>query len=170
MPAPPDYNDVPARIRAFREKYPEGTLCAADPTHPYYLETIGNETFLIYCAAAYRDRDDPHPGNGTAWELVPGKTNFTRGSEIQNAETSAWGRAIIAVGAADAKRVASDEEIESAQRFNAPRRPASKDRLDRAAARVKEADMTEQVKAEFKWPWTDEDCDAIAILVESRPM
>lgn len=111
MPIADDYNDVPSRIREFREKHPEGSLQAADPTNPYSVETIDGQAYVIYTAAAYRSPDDPRPGIGIAWEYVPGKTNFTRGSEIQNAETSAWGRAIIAAGAADAKRIASDEEI-----------------------------------------------------------
>jgi len=51
-----------------------------------------------------------------ASEPVPGKTNFTRDSELMNAETSAWGRALIAVGAADAKRgIASANEVRNRQ-------------------------------------------------------
>jgi hypothetical protein len=58
-----------------------------------------------------------------AWEIFPGRTPYTRGSELQNAETSAWGRAIIAVGAADAKRgIASRQEVEArrAERDHGP--------------------------------------------------
>jgi len=111
----PDYNDVPSRIRQFREKHPEGSLRPVDISRPYSIETLGGETYIVYCAAAFRSADDMLPGVGTAWEPVPGKTPFTRGSEIQNAETSAWGRAIVASLAADAKRIASDEEIHSAR-------------------------------------------------------
>jgi hypothetical protein len=46
-----------------------------------------------------------------AWEVIPGKTPYTKDSEVQNAETSAWGRAIVAVGAATAKKIASREEV-----------------------------------------------------------
>jgi hypothetical protein len=53
---------------------------------------------------------------GLAWEPVPGKTSYTRDSELQNAETSAWGRAIVAVLAADTKKgIASAEEVQSRQ-------------------------------------------------------
>jgi hypothetical protein len=77
---------------------------------------VDGAVYLAYTAAAFRYPDDPAPGIGCAWERVPGLTNFTRNSELQNAESSAWGRAIIAVGAADAKRgIASAEDVESRQ-------------------------------------------------------
>jgi len=103
---------VAERILSFRERFPEGTLRPADPSQPFRLVEVNGETFLAYTAAAYRTPDDPAPGIGCAWEPVPGKTNFTRNSELQNAESSAWGRAIIAVGAADAKKgIASSEDV-----------------------------------------------------------
>ena len=43
---------------------------------------------------------------------MPGKTPYTRDSEVMVAETSAWGRAIVAALAGDTKRgVASKEEV-----------------------------------------------------------
>lgn len=102
-----DYNDVPSRIAEFRELYPEGTLQQVD----LQFVDLGGQWYVCFTAAAFRSPTDERPGMGTAWELVPGKTSFTRDSEVQNAETSAWGRAIIAVGAADAKKVASREEV-----------------------------------------------------------
>lgn len=79
------------------------------------LRSPGEDTldsFIVYVAAAYRTPDDPRPGIGTAWEAYPGQTPYTAGSELMNAETSAWGRAIIAVGASDAKKgIASREEV-----------------------------------------------------------
>lgn len=111
-----DYVPVADRIISFRERFPEGTLRPADPAEPFRIVTIGGETFLAYTAAAFRTPDDPAPGIGCAWEPVPGKTNFTRNSELQNAESSAWGRAIIAVGAADAKKgIASSEDVRNRQ-------------------------------------------------------
>ena len=72
--------------------------------------------------------DDPRPGHGTAWEPVPGPTKFTRDSEIQNAETAAWGRAIVAVLAADTKKIASRQEVQNRAA------PAKSDRLTVASA------------------------------------
>jgi hypothetical protein len=106
------YNDVAARMIEFREKYPEGCLQPIDPAKPFEVVTVGDKVFIAYTAAAYRTADDPRPGIGVAWESFPGRTNYTRDSELMNAETSAWGRAILAVGAADAKKgIASAEEV-----------------------------------------------------------
>jgi hypothetical protein len=66
-------------------------------------------------AYAYRTPDDQRPGTGLAWEPCPGKTPYTKDSELQNAETSAIGRAIIMVGASDAKKVASANEVRNRQ-------------------------------------------------------
>jgi len=107
-----DYIDVAARIVQFREQHPDGSLQPADLAHPYAIETIGAETYIAVVAAAYRSPDDQRPGIGMAYEVFPGKTNFTRGSELQNAETSAWGRAIVAALAADTRQgIASAEEV-----------------------------------------------------------
>ena len=120
-----DYVDVAERISEFRDRYPDGTLQPADPAEPYRIVQaqgidkngeVVQQTFVVYIAAAYRTPDDPRPGIGAAWEVFPGRTPYTRGSELMNAETSAWGRAIIAVGAADAKRgVASRQEVAAAR-------------------------------------------------------
>lgn len=107
-----DYIDVAQRIADFREKHPEGCLQPADPSVPFRIETIQEQTYIVVVAAAYRSPDDPRPGIGMAYEVFPGRTPYTRGSELQNAETSAWGRAIVAVLAGDTKRsIASAEEV-----------------------------------------------------------
>jgi hypothetical protein len=67
-----------------------------------------------YKAFAYRTPDDPRPGEGVTWEPYPGTTNFTRLSEVENAETSAWGRALAAVGF-HGKKIATAEEAAGAQ-------------------------------------------------------
>lgn len=108
----PDYNEVKYRIVEFRTKYPEGTLQPADPNRPYTVEVLDGQTYIVVVAAAYRTAEDTRPGIGMAYECFPGKTPYTKGSELMNAETSAWGRAIVAVGAADtSKSVASATEV-----------------------------------------------------------
>lgn len=102
-----DYIDVAERIRVFKEKYPDGTLQSFMPP---WVENVGGKSFIVYSAAAFRTPDDPRPGVGWAWEPVPGPTPYTRDSELQNAETSAWGRAIVALGF-ETKKIASAEEV-----------------------------------------------------------
>ncbi len=105
-----DYNDVANRIVEFREKHPTGSLVQVD----LQFLTFGGKDWVVYTAAAYRSPEDVNPGIGTAWEPVPGPTSFTRDSELQNAETSAWGRAMVAALAVDTKTgIASNEEIKA---------------------------------------------------------
>jgi hypothetical protein len=107
-----DYIDVPTRIAEFRTRYPNGSLRPADPDVPYRIEKMGEQWYIAVVAAAYRGPDDPNPGIGMAYEVVPGRTPYTRGSELQNAETSAWGRAIVAALVADTRKgIASQEEV-----------------------------------------------------------
>jgi len=107
-----DYIEVKDRIQLFKAKHPEGSL---------QFEFNGtmeiNGQIIIWGRAyAYRDQNDLRPGVGTAWELVPGKTPFTRGSEIMVLETSAWGRAIAALGIGlSGKGIATRQEVETAQ-------------------------------------------------------
>ncbi len=106
-----DYVDVAERIRQFFEKYPDGCLRAK---HEPKLMQVGDKTFLVYTALAYRTAEDKLPAEGRAWEPVPGPTQFTRDSELMNAETAAWGRALVALGFV-AKKVASQQEVRSRQ-------------------------------------------------------
>lgn len=111
-----DYNDVNSRLIEFRDKYPEGSLQPANIAKPFEVLAIEGQTYIVYAAAAYRTPDDPRPGIGLAYELVPGRTPYTKNSELQNAETSAWGRAIVAALASDTKKgIASAEEVRNRQ-------------------------------------------------------
>ena len=110
MPAPEGYVDVAERIVQFRERFPEGTLKQLSLE---FIRDFGGKDWVVYTAAALRTPTDPEPGVGTAWEPVPGPTNFTRDSEVQNAETAAWGRAMVAALAVDTKTIASKQEIQA---------------------------------------------------------
>lgn len=109
------YIDVAERIRKFKEAYPQGSLQPANLEQPFQVVTIGDRLFIVYVAACYRTPDDIRPGIGMAMESFPGKTNYTRDSELMNAETSAWGRAIVAALAADTQKIASLEEVRNRQ-------------------------------------------------------
>lgn len=109
---PLDYNDVASRIVEFRAKHAEGSLQQVSLD----FKEVAGGWWVIYTAAAYRHPEDARPGIGTAWEPVPGRTPYTKDSEVQNAETAAWGRAIVAALAADTKKgIASAEEVRNRQ-------------------------------------------------------
>ena len=103
-----EYIDVRERMADFFEAYPEGSF----QSECQFLQTDGRSAVVVK-AYAFRTPDDPKPGHGLAFEFIPGKTPYTKDSELQNAETAAWGRAVVAVGAGDTKRtpIASREEV-----------------------------------------------------------
>ena len=105
------YIQVSDRIKLFYARYPEGSLQMGTPT---FID-IGDKKWAMGRAYAYRTPEDPRPGVGTAWEIVPGTTNFTRGSEIQNLETSAWGRAIGSLGIGIDTSIATLDEVQQAK-------------------------------------------------------
>jgi hypothetical protein len=137
-----DYVEVAERIRIFREKYPEGSLQPMNLEKPYEIVTVGEKTFIVYFAAAYRTPDDQRPGIGSAWEPVPGATSFTRLSELMVCETSAWGRAIVAVLAADAKKVATIDEVRN--RAEAPVRAVAPKPIAKVVAPKPSADEPQE--------------------------
>lgn len=105
------YVQVVDRIKLFYAKYPEGSLQMGTPT---FIDLEGKK-WALGRAYAYRTPDDQRPGVGTAIEPIPGTTNFTRGSEIQNLETSAWGRAIGSLGIGIDASIATLDEVQQAK-------------------------------------------------------
>ena len=121
---PLDYIDVAQRLREMREKYPELSMQQVDMK----FMQVGGKDWVVYTAAAYRTPDDARPGIGTAWEPIPGPTPYTKDSEVQNAETAAWGRALVAIGADTKNGIASAEEV-SNRSGNTQRHDAAEQRL-----------------------------------------
>jgi hypothetical protein len=109
-----DYVEVPERIELFYTTYPDGRLV----TDYHEVIPVGDKSYTTVRALAYRTADDPLPAVGIAWEITPGKTPYTKDSELMNAETSAWGRAIVALGppfVTKRSKIASREEVELRQ-------------------------------------------------------
>jgi hypothetical protein len=116
-----DYVDVAERILAFHDVHPDGSL----QTLAWESRDIGGQLFIVYQAAAYRSPTDARPGIGMAWEPFPGRTPYTHDSELMNAETAAWGRAIVAVGITASRKLASRQEVKARQKdAEAPPAPA----------------------------------------------
>ena len=106
-----DYVEVHERIAEFYERYPEGSLQGS-----WRWELDG--ALIVYEARAFRSPDDARPGVGWAQETYPGRTPYTKGSELMNAETSAWGRAIAALGIATKRGIATGHEVRAAKARN----------------------------------------------------
>lgn len=165
----PDYKEVAERIDDLYEKYPDATL-----EGDYVSVAFGATAYIVYTARCWRHPDDVRPSVGIAMEQIPGTTNFTRGSEIQNAETSAWGRAIVAAGASRSKKIASADEVRSARaREQAPEprtaAAASVDRVDQIRADVLVLEIQGWVKEQqFGWPWSVEECEFIEAKIASE--
>lgn len=102
-----DYIPVNERIAAFYEKHPEGSLQSE------IVEL--SESRVVMRAYAYRTPTDERPGIGYSSLNIPGSTSFTRGSEIENCETSAWGRSIAALGFEVKRGIATAEEVRNKQ-------------------------------------------------------
>lgn len=105
-----DYIEVHERVREFFERCPSGSL----QSQWEWVDRDG-ERWLLVKAYAYRDPQDDRPGIGHAWEPVPGRTPYTRGSELMVGETSAWGRALAALGIAVHRGIATGSEIRAAE-------------------------------------------------------
>lgn len=126
-----DYVTVAERIAAFHDKYPEGSIQSE-------VLTLNDHEVLVK-AEAYRTPTDPRPGIGHSWLGIPGSTPYTRGSEVENAETSAWGRALAALGFEVKKGIASSDEARNKEgdqrppRQNAPQQAAPRPVAQRTA-------------------------------------
>lgn len=116
-----DYVEVKDRIAMFYEAFPEGRLVTERAE--LWLEI--EPPRVVVKALAYRTPEDVHPGVGWSWMQLPGTTPYTRGSELENTETSAWGRAIGALGIGIGKSIASGDEVRGKQSHDEPKVDAS---------------------------------------------
>ena len=107
-----DYVDVATRLKELLEKYPEASVEASQPR----LITVDGSNFVEVTVTISADG---RMARASAWEPIPGKTPYTKDSEMMNAETSALGRACGMWGIGLKKSVASLDEVRA-------RREASK--------------------------------------------
>jgi hypothetical protein len=107
-----DYVEVKDRIKLFYELFGGGRLVTDEVT--ILTDPSGKQRVMVK-ALAYRTVDDPHPGTGHSWMELPGTTSYTKGSELENVETSAWGRAIGSLGILIDRSIASAQEVANKQ-------------------------------------------------------
>jgi hypothetical protein len=102
-----DYVTVNERVMAFYARYPEGSI------QSFFVDDHCDDKHITIQARAYRHPGDDRPGTGLSTIEVPGKTPYTCGSEVENCETSAWGRALAALGFEVKRGIASADEIKN---------------------------------------------------------
>lgn len=107
-----DYVEVKDRIARFYELYGQGRLVTGEVR--LTNEPDGVPRVMVQ-GLAYRTPDDPLPGVGWSWMVLPGTTSYTKGSELENVETSAWGRAIGSLGILILSGLASRQEVQNKQ-------------------------------------------------------
>ena len=114
-----NYVDVPTRHRQALERWPDLRVVESAPR----IVTVDGQTFIEVTMTVHRDPDDPIPTAGTAWEPFPGRTPYTKGSEMMNASTSALGRALGLMGFGISSSMASAEEVRNRRAEQEPDKP-----------------------------------------------
>lgn len=110
------YADVNERIKAFRKLFPTGTIST---------EMISHENGVCVFKAIVTDETGTILGTGHAYEKE-GSTFINKTSYIENAETSAVGRALGMAGIGIDTSVASYEEVANAMANQTDAKPAPK--------------------------------------------
>jgi hypothetical protein len=128
-----DYVPVAERLEKFYERYPEGRVTTAIVEHN--LES----GFVLMRAEVYRSPDDAAPAaTGHAFE-VRGESYVNKTSYVENAETSAVGRALAMLGFEVKRGIASREELQKTARMQATPQATTKVAATPAPAREESA-------------------------------
>lgn len=116
-----NYVDVATRLKMALEKYPN--LRVSERGHE--IATFGDQQVLICTVCVWRDDTDEYPVTASASEPLPGRTPYTRNSELMVGMTSALGRALGYMGIGINSSIASRNEVEARQdqHGDAPRSP-----------------------------------------------
>jgi len=104
-----NYVDVATRLKLALERWPELRIQETG----YTVETFGENTVLVCEVRVWRDPSDQFPSIASAAEPLPGKTPFTRDSELMVGMTSALGRALGYMGIGINTSIASKNEVQN---------------------------------------------------------
>lgn len=102
-----NYVDVPTRLKMLFEQYPNASVVADPPC----IREIGGHAFIEVTVTITCNDEHGRMGRASAWEAFPGRTPYTKDSEMMNAETSAIGRCCGALGIGLKSSIASLDEV-----------------------------------------------------------
>ena len=106
-----DYVDVPTRLAEALKRWPDLRIQETKPV----IVTVDNQQYVEISCTVWRDSTDLMPTVAYCWEPIPGRTPYTKGSEMMNASTSCLGRALGFLGMGIGKSIASRNEVEARQ-------------------------------------------------------
>ena len=106
-----DYVDVPTRLAQALKQFPDLRIQETKPI----IVTVDNQQYVEISCTVWRDCTDLMPTVAYCWEPIPGKSPFTRGSEMMNASTSCLGRALGFLGMGIGTSIASRNEVQARQ-------------------------------------------------------
>ncbi len=117
-----NYVDVATRLKLALERWPNLRVSERE----YKFEQIADQTLLVCTVCVWRDTDDEYPVIASASEPFPGRTPYSKNSEMMVGFTSALGRALGYMGVGIKSSIASRNEVEARQdqHAEAPTRPA----------------------------------------------
>lgn len=102
------YVQVNDRVQGFRELYPEGCIVTK-------LVTYIPGDYCVYECEVYKDAEATRPlATGSAQEDIDKNKNINKTSMLENAETSAVGRALGFLGIGSVDSIASADEMNKA--------------------------------------------------------
>ena len=106
-----DYVDVPTRLAEALKRWPNLRIQETRPV----IVTVDNQAYVEISCTVWRDDTDPLPTTAYCWEPIPGRTPYTKGSEMMNASASCLGRALGFLGMGIGKSIASRNEVQARQ-------------------------------------------------------
>ena len=106
-----DYVDVPTRLAEALKRWPDLRIQETKPL----IVTVDNQQYVEISCTVWRDSTDLMPTVAYCWEPIPGRTPYTKGSEMMNASTSCLGRALGFLGMGIGKSIASRNEVQARQ-------------------------------------------------------
>jgi hypothetical protein len=106
-----DYVDVPTRLAQALKQFPDLRIQETRPL----IVTVDNQQYVEISCTVWRDANDLMPTVAYCWEPIPGRTPYTKGSEMMNASTSCLGRALGFLGMGIGKSIASRNEVQARQ-------------------------------------------------------